>query len=408
MSGPDIHNNYEFTSDTFEDDLENNKLVANKNCDLAVEEGLLILTSEQAGSTPGVMLPGTFTLEMGVRYVLRVTGRNIDSPNNPFLWIGKPPINNISSRNHTFGTTSSTVTATIVPAEKLTDIKIGVLMSEVVVGSQMEISRILFFSEIIEDPYELTTNLIKSVDQTGVLYVNSTDVAANDQLTVSDQIVSADIYTNYLYGLDSSSDPVITIDSSDVNVHTDLIVSSDVTANLVKQYDPADLPNTYILLPPGCILPFASTTVPDGYLLCDGSAVSRTTYSALFTVVSTTYGGGDGSTTFNVPNLVGRFIYGANGVATIGGSTTQTLTTSNMPAHSHTITITDPGHTHAMKTELVTSGTSSTVANNDEGTGGIDGSSATTGISASASTEGSGSSFSIMNPYMTMLYIIKY
>lgn len=54
---------------------------------------------------------------------------------------------------------------------------------------------------------------------------------------------------------------------------------------------------------PGMIKPFAGTTVPTGYLLCDGSAVSRTTYASLFSAIGTTYGSGDGSTTFNLPNL---------------------------------------------------------------------------------------------------------
>lgn len=53
---------------------------------------------------------------------------------------------------------------------------------------------------------------------------------------------------------------------------------------------------------PGMIKPFAGTTVPTGYLLCDGSAVSRTTYANLFAAIGTTYGSGDGSTTFNLPN----------------------------------------------------------------------------------------------------------
>lgn len=53
---------------------------------------------------------------------------------------------------------------------------------------------------------------------------------------------------------------------------------------------------------PGMIKPFAGTTVPTGYLLCDGSAVSRTTYANLFAAIGTTYGSGDGSTTFNIPN----------------------------------------------------------------------------------------------------------
>ena len=64
-------------------------------------------------------------------------------------------------------------------------------------------------------------------------------------------------------------------------------------------------------LPIGGVFPFAGTTAPTGYLLCDGSAISRTTYSDLFTEIGTTYGAGDGSTTFNVPDTRGIFIQGA-------------------------------------------------------------------------------------------------
>ena len=60
----------------------------------------------------------------------------------------------------------------------------------------------------------------------------------------------------------------------------------------------------------GMISPWAGTSIPSGWLLCDGSAVSRTTYSPLFTVIGTTYGAGDGSTTFNLPNLKGRVPFG--------------------------------------------------------------------------------------------------
>ena len=60
------------------------------------------------------------------------------------------------------------------------------------------------------------------------------------------------------------------------------------------------------IMPAGVIVPFAGTTVPAGYLLCDGSAISRTTYADLFAAIGTTYGAGDGNTTFNLPNCNGR------------------------------------------------------------------------------------------------------
>lgn len=60
-------------------------------------------------------------------------------------------------------------------------------------------------------------------------------------------------------------------------------------------------------VPTGTIITFAGKTIPDGYLLCNGQAVSRTTYSDLFSILGTLYGAGDGSTTFNLPNLQHRF-----------------------------------------------------------------------------------------------------
>lgn len=91
-------------------------------------------------------------------------------------------------------------------------------------------------------------------------------------------------------------------------------------------------------VPTGTVSMFAGTTAPTGYLLCQGQAVSRTTYSALFSVIGTAYGTGDGSTTFNLPNLQGRFALGKNSshaLASTGGAETVTLTTSQIPAHTH-------------------------------------------------------------------------
>ena len=67
----------------------------------------------------------------------------------------------------------------------------------------------------------------------------------------------------------------------------------------------------------GIVVPFAANTVPDGFLLCNGAAVSRATYAKLFNVIGTTYGTGDGSTTFNLPNLTDRFIQGSGTAGTV-------------------------------------------------------------------------------------------
>ncbi|MBS5518541.1 MAG: tail fiber protein [Clostridiales bacterium] len=85
----------------------------------------------------------------------------------------------------------------------------------------------------------------------------------------------------------------------------------------------------------GSIQVWPGSTAPEGWLLCNGQAVSRTTYANLFSVLGTTYGQGDGSTTFNVPDLTGRVPMGTNGtypLASKGGETAHTLSEEELPA----------------------------------------------------------------------------
>lgn len=91
----------------------------------------------------------------------------------------------------------------------------------------------------------------------------------------------------------------------------------------------------------GSIMTFAGT-IPGGWLLCDGSVVSREDYAGLFAVIGETYGPGDGSTTFGLPDLQGRVIVGQHAGQTAfedmgqsGGEAEHTLTVAEMPAHSH-------------------------------------------------------------------------
>lgn len=105
--------------------------------------------------------------------------------------------------------------------------------------------------------------------------------------------------------------------------------------------------------PAGIIMPFAGTVAPENYLFCDGSAVSRTTYATLFGVIGTTFGAGDGSSTFNLPDLSGRVPLGVSQVhalGTTGGSETVTLTESELPAHVHEV----PQHGHENTIEATT------------------------------------------------------
>lgn len=96
------------------------------------------------------------------------------------------------------------------------------------------------------------------------------------------------------------------------------------------------------LLPVGALIPFAGSSAPDGFLLCDGDAVSRTTYAELFAEIGTTFGEGDGSTTFNLPDFRGRM---AIGVAA-SGTASELGETGGAIDHTHT----GPSHTHAAGT----------------------------------------------------------
>lgn len=90
-----------------------------------------------------------------------------------------------------------------------------------------------------------------------------------------------------------------------------------------------------------------TSTAPTGWLSCNGAAVSRTTYDTLYALVGTAFGVGDGTTTFNVPDMRGRFVRGLPAAGTVGatgGASTVTLTQANLP--SVNFTVTDPGHTH--------------------------------------------------------------
>jgi len=102
-------------------------------------------------------------------------------------------------------------------------------------------------------------------------------------------------------------------------------------------------------LPIGAIVSYAAGSAPVGYLLCNGSAVSRATYAALFALLGTSYGSGDGITTFNVPNLVDYFIRGRNpATRTVGSLQASAFGSHNHPVNdgAHTHPITDPQHTH--------------------------------------------------------------
>src|SRR6056300_1323548 len=112
-------------------------------------------------------------------------------------------------------------------------------------------------------------------------------------------------------------------------------------------------------IPTATIVPWSDSAVPSGFLECDGDAVSRSTYADLFAIVGTTYGSGDGSTTFNVPDLQDNVAVGKSGtknLASTGGANTVTAT-GNVGGSTANATLSEAqlaSHAHNFGTGLKT------------------------------------------------------
>lgn len=158
-----------------------------------------------------------------------------------------------------------------------------------------------------------------------------------------------------------------------------------------------------ILVPTGSVQAFAGQTTPTGWLLCDGSAVSRTTYAKLYAVIGTKYGAGNGSTTFNLPNLTNRFIQGNTTAGTVmnAGLPNITGTVEQFFARSAPTTWGEGNgslfNAPNKKTDVLSGGA---VYNGTYSTG--------VSIDASRSSSIYGNSATVQPPALTMRYIIKY
>lgn len=173
-----------------------------------------------------------------------------------------------------------------------------------------------------------------------------------------------------------------------------------------------------VYVPIGGIVQFGGSSAPSNWVLCDGSAVSRTTYADLFTALSTTYGAGDGSTTFNVPDLRGRMAVGKGTNADVDalGDNDGASLANRSPKHQHTVY--DPGHGHSINEAttnfIVIAGrgvgagnlaASGTTVNRD--TSGLGIASNTTGAKVNPQGASSSSSPTDTPAYVVVNYIIR-
>ena len=178
----------------------------------------------------------------------------------------------------------------------------------------------------------------------------------------------------------------------------------------------AALGNTVVQTTPvGVIEAFAGVNAPAGWLFCDGSAISRIQYPELFSALGTTYGSGDGSTTFNIPDLRGRMPFGKgthSDVSALGNNEGASLA-NRRPKHQHTVY--DAGHTHTNRMNggfqvyrVNVAGGSGEYGITSANTGSIvDNSTNTTGVKVNPEGASSSTSPSDSPPYLVVNYIIK-
>lgn len=185
------------------------------------------------------------------------------------------------------------------------------------------------------------------------------------------------------------------------------VVCSGGSVSTISQKNMTDT-TTYAVLPTGSIQMYAGeyTKIPNYWLLCDGSAVSRTTYANLFATIGTQFGVGDGSTTFNLPDLQAKFPRGSvasTNPGSTGGADSVTLTTSELPAHNHSVS--DPGHTHTANVGDISGGDNYIRAQISNVWGTTPVNSNTTGISIG--NTGGGASHENRPAFVELLFIIR-
>ena len=168
-------------------------------------------------------------------------------------------------------------------------------------------------------------------------------------------------------------------------------------------------------IPTATIVPWSSSSVPTGFLECNGALVSRSTYSALFAVIGTTYGAGDGATTFKLPDLQDNVAVGKSGtkaLASTGGANTvtstgnvggttanATLSTAQLASHSHAPGLAPPtGPGPGINFGSSNQG----IRNTGTGSAGSG-----TGHQHNMSATFTGDATSVLQPYLTIIYIIK-
>lgn len=284
-------------------------------------------------------------------------------------------------------------------------------------------------TNVLTDTYTITlsdgrTQTFEVTNGKGITSIAKTDTQGlvdTYTITFNDNTTQTFTVTNGVDGISptatvSKTNAVTTVTITDKNGTTTAQINDavgyEVPANSVIGWDSNDaIPAGYEettetfggggeTLKVGTILEYSGSTAPTNYMICDGSAISRTEYSQLFAVIGTTYGAGDGSTTFNIPNFKGKVAVGYDSTQTefdtlgeTGGAKTHTLSVEEIPSHDHTIShvavgSNAPGYT--AWEENIAGGSGNTFK-----------------ASAKTNATGGGQAHNNLQPYTVINYIIK-
>lgn len=292
--------------------------------------------------------------------------------------------------------TTKTASATIVLTER--DMMVGL------VASTANIALTLPAAVIAKNGFCIRFQKRDNTAYTVVINRGSTDlINGATAITLTQQydtveMISDGVSNWYAYG--GILDGAVTAPKLAANSVTNAkIANNNVDYNKLDGYVQS------VLVPTGVVVPFAGYAAPNGWILCYGQAISRTTFVNLWNLFSTTYGGGDGSTTFNLPDLRGRVIAGMDSMggvgagrigATVGGwmgaaggEERHVLTAAEMPSHNHAFGISTRDY----------AGSGSSGANYNANS---------VGTNIGTSYAGGNQPHNVMQPTLVMNYIIKW